>query len=133
MTAYRGSHPRHHGSGAAGGIPGTRAGGIPDPRYAVVIADFVPPPQKVSPRTQSASGFCPGRYNPLADSVRGDTIRQRILSGETCSASGFCPSSAECVPPPPPLTIKPLHLISERACRHAASYGEMVAKRSDTY
>ena len=77
MTAYRGSHPRHHGSGAAGGIPGTRAGGIPDPRYAVVIADFVPP-QKVSPRTQSASGFCPGRYNPLADSVRGDTIRQRI-------------------------------------------------------
>ena len=60
------------------------------------------PPQKVSPRTQSASGFCPGGYNPLADSVRGDTIRQRILSGETCSASGFCPSSAECVPPPPP-------------------------------
>ena len=65
------------------------------------------PPQKASPRTQSASGLCPGGYNPLADSVRGDTIRQRILSGETCSASGFCPSSAECVPPPPP-TINPL-------------------------
>ena len=73
------------------------------------------PPQKVSPRTQSASGFCPGGYNPLADSVRGDTIRQRILSGETCSASGFCPSSAECVPPPPsPPSLQPLHLISER-------------------
>ena len=75
------------------------------------------PFQKVSPRTQSASGFCPGGYNPLADSVRGDTIRQRILPGETCSASGFCPSSAECVPPPPPPpppTINPLHLISER-------------------
>ena len=61
------------------------------------------PPQKVSPRTQSASGFCPGGHNPLAGTVRGDKIRQRILSGGTCSASGFCPSSAECVPPPPPL------------------------------
>ena len=26
MTAYRGSHPRHHGSGAAGGILDTRVG-----------------------------------------------------------------------------------------------------------
>ena len=72
------------------------------------------PPQKVSPRTQSASGFCPGGHNPLAGIVQGDKIRQRILSGGTCSASGFCPSSAECVPPPPPPTINPLRLISER-------------------
>ena len=24
--------------------------------------------------TQSASGYCPGRHDPLADSVRGDTF-----------------------------------------------------------
>ena len=73
---------------------------------AGVIADFVPPPPpppppKSVPPDTIRCGFCPGGYNPLADSVRGDTIRQWILSGETCSASGFCPSFAECVPPPP--------------------------------
>ena len=72
----------------------------------------------MSPRTQSASGFCPGGHNPLAGTVQGDKIRQRILSGGTYSASGFCPSSAECVPPPPPpplqQLINPLRLISER-------------------
>ena len=43
------------------------------------LAEHAPPPDRirwriVSPRTESASGFCPPGQNPLADCVRGDTF-----------------------------------------------------------